>query len=212
MERDGGGARARPSGPHGAPDPHRAAPARLREPARRDEAIPARHRGAAAGRPGARGGRPPVGGPPDPAPPLEGHRRQLPLHAGASQKAILAFMDPEEAASIVAGRLERLCHATITDTRLLRRELGKIRGRGWASSVEETNVGVWGVAVPVLSPRSGVVCAVGIAGPSARLATASVRADVKRVHAAAVEIARALGLPAPKVRDTETAIRRGKKT
>jgi DNA-binding IclR family transcriptional regulator len=92
--------------------------------------------------------------------------RQLPLHAGASQKALLAYLPDDEIERVIDGGLEHLCHATITDPRLLREELATIRRRGWASSYEETNVGVWGVAVPVLSPH-GVVCAVGIAGPSA---------------------------------------------
>jgi IclR family acetate operon transcriptional repressor len=95
--------------------------------------------------------------------------RQLPLHAGASQKALLAFMHEDEIEALIAGPLDRFCQSTITDPRALRRELKTIRARGWASSYEETNVGVWGIAVPVLSD-SDVVCAVGIAGPSPRRA------------------------------------------
>jgi IclR family acetate operon transcriptional repressor len=132
--------------------------------------------------------------------------RQLPLHAGASQKALLAFMDEAAAAPIVHGTLERLCHATLTDPVSLSRELATIRRRGWASSYEETNLGVWGVAVPVLSERGGVVCAVGIAGPSARLTVKRVREDVARVHAAAEAIAGALGLSVPAVTDTKATI------
>ena len=95
--------------------------------------------------------------------------RQLPLHAGASQKALLAFMRADEAERIVTSPLEHLCHATLTDPGLLRDELAKIRTRGWASSYEETNLGVWGVAVPVVNARDEAVCAIGIAGPSPRL-------------------------------------------
>jgi IclR family transcriptional regulator, acetate operon repressor len=136
--------------------------------------------------------------------------RQLPLHAGASQKALLAFMDDEAAARVVHGPLERLCHATLTDPVSLSAELETIRRRGWASSYEETNLGVWGVAVPVLSDHGGVVCAVGIAGPSARLTVKRVREDVARVHDAAERIASALGLMVPAVKDTKAAIDMGK--
>jgi DNA-binding IclR family transcriptional regulator len=131
--------------------------------------------------------------------------RQLPLHAGASQKALLAYLPPEEIERVIEAGLEHLCHATITDPQLLRRELATIRRRGWASSYEETNVGVWGVAVPLLSPR-GVICAVGIAGPSPRLTHERVRGDVDRVHAAAVRIAGALGLDVPPLSGTRTSI------
>jgi DNA-binding IclR family transcriptional regulator len=124
--------------------------------------------------------------------------RQLPLHAGASQKALLAFMPEAEIDRLVAQPLERCCTATITSRPALRRELAEIRARGWASSYEETNVGVWGIAVPVLAP-AGVVCAVGIAGPSPRLIQASVQRDVRLTHEAATVIAKALGLFAPAV-------------
>jgi IclR family acetate operon transcriptional repressor len=137
--------------------------------------------------------------------------RQLPLHAGASQKALLAFMRDEDVEAVIAGGLEHLCASTITDPRLLRDELATIRRRGWAGSYEETNLGVWGVAVPALNGRGDVVCAVGIAGPSARLTPERVREDIERVHGAAGQIARALGLAVPSVSATKTSItpRRG---
>ena len=124
--------------------------------------------------------------------------RQLPLHAGASQKALLAFMPADEIGRLIAQPLERCCTATITTRPALRRELTMIRARGWARSYEETNVGVWGVAVPVLS-ASDVVCAVGIAGPSARLSVGRVGRDVGLTHEAAAAIARSLGLSVPPV-------------
>ena len=131
--------------------------------------------------------------------------RQLPLHAGASQKVLLAYLPEDEIARVIDAGLEHLCHATITDPGLLRQELARIRRRGWASSVEETNLGVWGVAVPLQNPR-GVVCAVGIAGPSPRLTPDRVRDDIQRVHAAATQIADALGLQVPAVSATRSAI------
>jgi DNA-binding IclR family transcriptional regulator len=124
--------------------------------------------------------------------------RQLPLHAGASQKALLAFMPEPEIEKVIAQPLERLCAATVTDPAALRRELGAISARGWASSYEETNLGVWGLAVPVLSDTD-VICAVGIAGPSARLTVERVRRDVRLVHDAALDIGRALGLTSPPI-------------
>jgi DNA-binding IclR family transcriptional regulator len=125
--------------------------------------------------------------------------RQLPLHAGASQKALMAFMDPETIDRLLVKPLEHLCHNTITDPGLLRAELDRIRACGWASSFEETNLGVWGLAVPILDARGLVVCAVGIAGPSARLAQERIAELVERIHAGAAEVAEALGDHAPPV-------------
>jgi DNA-binding IclR family transcriptional regulator len=130
---------------------------------------------------------------------------QLPLHAGASQKALLAFMPGHDIDRVLTQPLERFCQSTITSVAALRRELATIRERGWAGSYEETNVGVWGVAVPVLSD-SDVVCAVGIAGPSARLSSQRVRQDLGLVHKAAVAIGRALGLTSPPVSTSNARI------
>ncbi len=131
--------------------------------------------------------------------------RQLPLHAGASQKALLAFMPSDEIERLTAQPLERFCTATITSRPALLRELTAIRGRGWSSSYEETNVGVWGIAVPVLS-AADVVCAVGIAGPSPRLTVERVRRDVRLTHEAATVIGRALGLSTPPVTVSDARI------
>jgi len=136
--------------------------------------------------------------------------RQLPLHAGASQKALLAFMPAAEIDRLTAQPLQRCCTATITTRAALLRELAAIRARGWSSSYEETNVGVWGIAVPVLS-KADVVCAVGIAGPSPRLTDARVREDVRLTHQAAIALADALGLTAPPVTVTGTSIARRRK-
>lgn len=122
--------------------------------------------------------------------------RLLPLHAGASQKALLAYMPHDEAEGIIAGRLDRLCSATLTDKRKLRADLDSIKRRGFATSLEETNAGVWGVAVPVISP-TGVECAVGVAAPSARLNDDLVRRAVRRTHEAALDIAERLGCEVP---------------
>ena len=123
---------------------------------------------------------------------------QVPLHAGASQKALLAFMPEQEVDQLLGRPLERLCTATITDPRQLRRDLALIRGRGWASSHEEANIGVWGIAVPVIS-EDGVVCSVGIVCPSPRLSDEAFRHDVPSVQRAALAVARSLGLAVPPV-------------
>ncbi|MGH9292043.1 MAG: IclR family transcriptional regulator [Acidimicrobiales bacterium] len=123
---------------------------------------------------------------------------QLPLHAGASQKALLAFMPEVEVRAVLGGELARLCRSTITDPRRLDAELQLTRERGFASSCEETNLGVWGVAVPIVS-HADVTCAVGVAGPMARLSNEIVRRTVHLTHAAAAEVAASLAGLVPRL-------------
>jgi DNA-binding IclR family transcriptional regulator len=94
--------------------------------------------------------------------------REVPLHAGASQKILLASLPGPELERILDEPLEPVCLATITDPDALRIELSSIRRRGWASSYEETNRGVWGLAVALVDEYGYAVAAIGVAGPCER--------------------------------------------
>jgi DNA-binding IclR family transcriptional regulator len=126
--------------------------------------------------------------------------RQLPLHAGASQTVILAYMPDEEIARLLEEPLERLCSGTITNPATLRANLDEIRARGYAQSIEETNQGAFGIAVPILDSDRSIIAGVGLAGPSARLSQKRLSMDLRHLHKAAEDIGRALGLPVMRAR------------
>jgi len=91
-----------------------------------------------------------------------------PLHAGASSKAFLAFLDDRDIYHCLAGPLARLTESTIISKRALRQELVKIRARGWADSAQERQPGAASVAAPVFD-YSGVPKAVmSVCGPADR--------------------------------------------
>jgi len=118
---------------------------------------------------------------------------QVPLHAGASAKALLAFMAPEEIDAVIAHGLRRLGPGTITNAGALRRDLARTRRRGWALSVEETNEGATGVAVPVFGPGGEVAASLAIAGPLTRFTRQRRVRFVALARGGAAEIARMLG-------------------
>jgi DNA-binding IclR family transcriptional regulator len=125
--------------------------------------------------------------------------RRLPLHAGASQKALLAFLADHEIERVLGASLERLCHATIVRANALRANLREIQDRGWAFSLEETNVGVWGVAVPLLDEHRLAVAALGLAGPSARRTPEAVGGHLGLLRDGAAEVAAPLALEVPEL-------------
>jgi DNA-binding IclR family transcriptional regulator len=125
--------------------------------------------------------------------------RRLPLHAGASQKALLAFLAPAEVERVLAEPLPSLCTSTITDPDDLRADLGQIRSRGWAVSHEETNAGVWGVAVPLLDVTGHAVAALGFAGPIARSGAVEPQTQLEVLAGSAGELAAQLDLSVPEV-------------
>ncbi len=118
--------------------------------------------------------------------------REVPLHAGASQKVLLAFLPSDELEAILARPLAKLCRATITDAEFLREHLDGIRNRGWAISFEENNLGVWGVALPILDPGGRSVASIGLAGPSARFQRHELATSVRELRLAALEVSSAL--------------------
>ncbi|MGO9872514.1 MAG: IclR family transcriptional regulator [Acidimicrobiia bacterium] len=94
----------------------------------------------------------------------------LPLHASAMGKALLAFADQEpEIAVTDLGRLDAFTNRTITSQSELIAELRVARAQGWAVNREERYEGVVGVAAPVIVLGRGVVAAIGVQGPAARL-------------------------------------------
>jgi DNA-binding IclR family transcriptional regulator len=67
------------------------------------------------------------------------------------------------------GELEQLTEATITDRAALRRQLEQVARRGYASTVDELEIGLTGVSAPVRGSGGEVVAALGLSGPSPRL-------------------------------------------
>jgi DNA-binding IclR family transcriptional regulator len=93
---------------------------------------------------------------------------EMPLHAGALQTVLLAYSPPHEVDRYLAQPLERVCNATIVDPDAVREHLATIRQAGFSYSYEETNTGVWGLAVALLDDGGHARLAFGVAGPRER--------------------------------------------
>jgi IclR family transcriptional regulator, acetate operon repressor len=91
--------------------------------------------------------------------------QRVPHHGSVIGKVFLAG----GAVPLPAGPLERLAPRTITDPAELRRELERVRARGYATAVDELEPGLWSVAAPVRDAGGTVVAALSISGPTVRL-------------------------------------------
>lgn len=89
----------------------------------------------------------------------------VPAHCSALGKVFLAW----GAIDVPVGPLPAQTPATLTNPERLRRDGEQARRRGWAITVDELEVGLTGVAVPIHGPRGDVVAALGISGPTSRL-------------------------------------------
>jgi DNA-binding IclR family transcriptional regulator len=82
----------------------------------------------------------------------------VPVYAGATGLAIMAFLPDEEQEAIIADtHLAPLTHRTIQDPEVLREQLRTIRERGYAFTYGERVEGAVGFAAPVFDAQRRVV-------------------------------------------------------
>jgi IclR family acetate operon transcriptional repressor len=93
----------------------------------------------------------------------------VPVHAGATGLAIMAFLPEEERAAIVAQtKLRPLTLQTITDPSVLSEELVRIRAQGYAISRGQRNIGAVSIAAPLWDPRGMVTGDLAVSIPETR--------------------------------------------
>jgi DNA-binding IclR family transcriptional regulator len=116
-----------------------------------------------------------------------------PAHATATGKVLLADLREEELGALLAAPLAALTARTITDAAVLRRDLLRVRERGYATNVEELEPGYMAVAVPVRAQGGRVVAALSIGGPRLRLGADRLAEVAKLLPAPALRISERLG-------------------
>ncbi len=121
-----------------------------------------------------------------------GHR--LPPFAGAVAKVFLAAHTDQELADLLRGRsLPNYTSHSITDPARYRKELARVRRRGYAVDDEEYLPGVRAISAPILTGRGKAVATITVVGVSTRLGPEKTREAAPEVLAAAESISRRLG-------------------
>ena len=90
--------------------------------------------------------------------------RRVPHHVAANGKVLVAF-----GAAELPQQLDRFTPATVTDRAELGRQLETVRARGYATAVDELELGLAAIAAPVRGAGGSVVAALSISGPTTRL-------------------------------------------
>lgn len=117
-----------------------------------------------------------------------------PLHATSSGKVLLAYLSPGARGALLdTAGLERFTDATITRRAALEAELAEVRERGYATTVEEYELGLNAVAAPVRAAGGQVVAAVSASGPAYRFTVARLAGCAPMLVAGADEISHRLG-------------------
>lgn len=89
---------------------------------------------------------------------------QLPLHASAAGKAILAFGDPAlwECSLEQMARAGKMTEHTISSPGQLRREIALVRERGYATTSQEAGLDNYGIAVPIVASDGTCTSSLGV--------------------------------------------------
>lgn len=121
--------------------------------------------------------------------------KPLYLHAGASSKVLLAFLDDAEIEKILNEiELVPLMTNTITTKEGMWKEIQEIRSQGYATSMEETDPGAMGIAGPVFDSNKHLVCGIGIVAPSNRVPENKIEEVSRHVLSACKEMSKQIGL------------------
>ncbi|MDQ0337853.1 DNA-binding IclR family transcriptional regulator [Caldalkalibacillus uzonensis] len=108
--------------------------------------------------------------------------RTLPLHQGASGKAILAF----ESKKVLHNVLSML--PTNQEQEKLLKDLDDIRAKGYCITLGEVDKDVFGIAAPIFDYYKRVIASLTIAGPANRLAKEEMGTLINQVTTTAQQI------------------------
>lgn len=93
-----------------------------------------------------------------------------PMHCTALGKSFLAYMSSQEVERVVQRKgLPAFTSRTITDYKVLVKELENVRARGIACDNQEIEEGLTCIACPIFDYSGKVIAAISVAGPTDRM-------------------------------------------
>ena len=119
--------------------------------------------------------------------------RHTPIHATAAGQIFLSHMPEDQRRRILRGPLERFTENTLFAPATLEERARETRDRGYGSTVEELEIGLNAVGVPVHSSDGAVVATVSVSGPAFRLPAEDIPDVAELVKGATSKISRCLG-------------------
>jgi DNA-binding IclR family transcriptional regulator len=120
-----------------------------------------------------------------------------PLYAGASSKAVFAFLPEPQIERVLAGPLTPVNPTFKPNAKKLRAQIAEIRTDGYVVTSQETFPGVTGVGVPILTPRRQPLGSIAMGGPLHRMdAKAVARSAELMLDIGRRAAARIAGVPA----------------
>lgn len=118
---------------------------------------------------------------------------ELPYHASAQGKVMLAFAPPAMRERVFTATRARFTSNTITDAAAVEDDLARIIRRGYGVAPEETMIGINAVAAPIFDATDACIASVALVGSIQFLPANPPAALLKNLKACAHDISRQLG-------------------
>ncbi|GAB6174834.1 IclR family transcriptional regulator [Paradesulfitobacterium aromaticivorans] len=120
--------------------------------------------------------------------------QRSPLHAGADGRVLLAYQPEKVIEELIKQKyFTAITDHTITDLKLLKNELQRIRDQGFAVSYGEWVQGSVAISAPIVDETGDVVAGVSMSVPDYRTHEQVIDTYIKAVRDAAVQISKGLG-------------------
>jgi len=132
-----------------------------------------------------------------------------PIYAGAAGKAMLAWYSEAELRDVVnRATLKAVAPGTITSPAALRRELIRVRERGYAISIDETVHGQAASAAPIFRGDGKVIGSITVSGPKIRLTRAKLERQGMLARAATEKLSKKMGASAASLNVARPVVQR----
>lgn len=115
------------------------------------------------------------------------------FHASAHGRIWLAFGPHELSSRVMAAPLRAWTDETITSLAALRREIEKVRARGWATSAGQVMPGVNALAAPVFDHRGELAASVAIVGSTQTITPTPPGSQINAIMACGQQVSAACG-------------------
>jgi len=114
--------------------------------------------------------------------------KSFPLHCTAMGKILLAYSPTQETEKILSQPLPAYTDKTITEKKVLVKELAKVKQSGYAVDWEEITRGIMCVAAPIFGVAGEITCAISMAFPSYIYTDGGIDTEIESIkrHARAI--------------------------
>ena len=117
----------------------------------------------------------------------------LRFHSSAQGKIALAFGSDQLRAEAIGPDLEMMTPQTIVNPEALKKEIQRVRARGWAIAPNETVTGLNTLAAPIFDASGDLIGAVGVVDSIQFVSEQPSDEQIRRIVAAGQAISHALG-------------------